>query len=217
MKKVILVMLAILCGREMHASRPCPEPETIDRLQELQRCVGSIKSIVTTNQTDNIIIESLSETIIADLSVVEQVLCSKIDNITIDTSGLDVQCSGIDELSVQLSEVEQLLCSKIEDVFSDIEDLSVQLSDVEQVLCSKIDNITIDTSGLDVQCSGIDELSVQLSETDAMLCSKIGMLDGEGSCLESVIDVPDDINNLDLSTIQLLKTILLNLYGCGMG
>ncbi len=150
-------MLAILCGREMHASRPCPEPETIDRLQELQRCVGSIKSIVTTNQTDNIIIESLSETIIADLSV------------------------------------------------------------VEQVLCSKIDNITIDTSGLDVQCSGIDELSVQLSETDAMLCSKIGMLDGEGSCLESVIDVPDDINNLDLSTIQLLKTILLNLYGCGMG
>jgi hypothetical protein len=184
MKRVVLFLI-ILMNASALKSRDCPDPQTIDRLQQLQRDVDTIKSKVCINQHNTIDIESSIEDISIQISEVESVLCSKIDNI--DVSTVDAVCSGIDELSVQLSLV-------------------------EQVLCSKIDNI--DVSTVDAVCSGIDELSVQLSITDASLCSKVGMLDDDGSCLDQMITVPQDIDNLELSTIALLKTILLELRGC---
>ncbi len=62
--------------------------------------------------------------------------------------------------------------------------------------------------------SKIDVIDDELSLHDEIINSKIGDLEDSGSCLETLIDVPTDINNLDLNVIELLKTILLELRGC---
>ena len=247
MKRLLLMGLGIISLSSLNVTCSCPDPQTIDRLQQIQRDIDTIKSKVCMNQTNIITTDSLIEDISLQLSEVESILCSKIENIDIST--IDVTCSGIEELSIQLSEVESVLCSKIENInvstidaacsgieelaaqlslveqvlcskienidvtCSGIEELSIQLSEVESVLCSKIENIDIST--IDVTCSGIEELSTQVSIDDAMLCSKIGNLDDIGSCLDATIMLPQDIDNLELSSIALLKTILLELRGCG--
>lgn len=82
-------------------------------------------------------------------------------------------------------------------------DISEQLSQIEASLSSQIDNISC------ASVSGIDGIEEQLSEIDAV----VGELDQAGTCLDSPINVPDDINDLNLTIIQLLKTILLELRG----
>lgn len=68
-----------------------------------------------------------------------------------------------------------------------------------------------------VQISGIGGI-ISAFDTIETCCeivnSKIGDLSGPGTCLPSIIDVPEDINNLNLTIIGLLKTILLELRGC---
>ena len=62
----------------------------------------------------------------------------------------------------------------------------------------------------------IQELVNNLNCSSSSSDSLIGNLDDVGSCLDSQIDVPDDINKLNLSVIALLKTILLDLRGCNI-
>lgn len=79
-------------------------------------------------------------------------------------------------------------------------------------LISQLERIEtlVNISGIAVLISNFDELDTCCARID----SKIGTLQGPGTCLDSLIDVPDDINNLNLTIIQLLKTILLELRGC---
>ncbi len=135
MKRILLLIFS-LCFMRPILGRIC-DAETIDRLQELQRCISTIKSNVQTTQI--IVIETEEE-----VSILGEVLCSKLDNINV---------------------------------------------------------------------SGLDEL---FSEQDIFICSKIGNFDDPGSCLDSQMDVPQDINDLNLNVIGLLKTILLELRGCNV-
>ena len=128
MKRILVVSLSLCCIPSLVARGGCPNPEINDRLQELQRCIDTIKVNVKSIQIE------------------------------------------VNELNTEI------------DVIATV--------------------------------SGIEELEEQISISDAMLCSKIGQLDDAGSCLETLIDVPDDVNNLDLNVIELLKTILLELRGC---
>lgn len=222
----------------------CPNPETIERLQELQRCISTIKSKVTSIQ---ITIDDLDvnvsgiDDLEAQISILGEVLCSKIENISVnvDISSVDVQVSGIEDLEIListndeliLSDIDaqgQILCSKIEDlsdmvstndelILSAIE--NIQISDVDvlisasdALICSKLENVEFTISVNDEAI--ISTIEDQASITDALVCSKVGNLDDAGSCLETLIDVPDGINNLDLNVIELLKTILLELRGC---
>ena len=177
--------------------------------------VISYFSLQAKNAEDSCAIRLTSEiaqAILDSVNIIKPKVCAiqeEIENLIVIA-----EVSGLDELVTQLSLVEENLCSKIENIMvtvevSGIEELSQQLSQVEVDLCSKIDNLVVTT-----EVSGIDELSLQLSETDASLCSKIGMLDADGSCLDSMITVPTDINNLQLSVVSLLKTLLLELRGC---
>jgi hypothetical protein len=175
MKRILSgVVFALFFAFALQAKSNCPNPETIQRLQELQRCIDSIKSNVT--------------------------------SIQININDLDVDVSGIDDLEVQISILGEVLCSKIDNI-----------------------SVTVDVSGIDVLASGIEDLESlvsvndeliistideQASASDALLCSKVGDLDDLGTCLETLIDVPDDIDNLNLNVIELLKTILLELRGC---
>ncbi len=113
-----------------------------------------------------------------------------------------VTVSGIEELSTQLSLVSETLCTKIEE-------LSDQVSLNDALILTSIDNIT-------VSVATTSELEELFSAQDILICSKIGGFDDEGSCLDSQIDIPQDIDNLNLNVIQLLKTILLELRGCNV-
>ena len=53
----------------------------------------------------------------------------------------------------------------------------------------------------------IESITEELSQV-------IGYVTDEGTCLPTLLDLPDDINSLNLNVIQLLKTILLELRGC---
>ena len=89
-------------------------------------------------------------------------------------------------------------------------DTSSQLDVIE----SLIEGISsTDTSSqLDRIESGVDSVA----ECCASSSDVLGNLTDIGSCLDSTIDVPDDINNLSLTVISLLKTILLDLRGCNI-
>ncbi len=93
-----------------------------------------------------------------------------------------------------------------------------------QSVPSKLQNISIDG------CTPITPPEVGGTETKQIrnktiiiqsmvedLTAKIGCPTDIGTCLPTLIDVPEDINNLDLNVIQLLKTILLQFYGCNEG
>ena len=175
MKRIISILsLLIIIMPGIAARGGCADPEVIQRLQELQRCIDTIKSKVTMIQIDiddiDVNVTGIDD-IIADISILQEVLCSKIENIsiTVQISSIDVQVSGIEDLEILISTNDALILSSID---------------------------------------------VHASDTDALICSKVGDLDDAGSCLETLIDVPDAINNLNLNVIELLKTILLELRGC---
>lgn len=275
-------MLSFLCFvQDLYSRSNClPNAEVNDRLQELQRCVGTIKVNIQTIINNEV-------TIIEDLSILQEVLCSKIDMIGTVTSECTVNfnpviqeisasdallCSKIESLENFISIDDQLILSAIENITippasgidvlisasdallcSKIESLEIFISIDDQLILSAIENITVppaQISGIDVlisasdalicskieslenfisiddqiiisavenitippvQVSGIEEL---ISASDVFICSKIGNFDDPGSCLDSMIDVPDGINNLNLNVIELLKTILLELRGC---
>lgn len=91
-----------------------------------------------------------------------------------------------------------------------ISQLDVIESIVENISVSSSDELIL--SQLDVVESGIDAVA----ECCASSSDVLGELTDIGSCLDSAIDVPDDINNLTLTVIALLKTILLDLRGCNI-
>lgn len=146
------------------------------------------------------------------------VLCSKID-------GIDLNITATVDLAPAIAatdSVGDVLCSKLEiimesqvDILNDLTDISTKADVILEKVCEDIPSqLDIIESKIDGQSSSFDSIIVQVSLVDADLCSKIGNLDEAGSCLETIIDVPDDINNLNLTIIQLLKTILLELRGC---
>ena len=238
----------------------CPNPETIDRLSELQQCVSIIKSKVCDIQEIVINIIDDEGSCVAEISQIGEILCSKIENLTViaEVSGLEelisasdvFLCSKIDEVEELISASDVLLCSKIENITVTVEVSGVEelISASDVFLCSKIDNIdvasgveelisasdvflcskienitvTVEISGVEelisasdvFLCSKIEDVQDSISETDVLICSKIGSFADDGSCLDSLIDVPQDINDLNLNVIQLLKTILLELRGC---
>ena len=205
--KRIVVLSILLCITPLLIAKKhcCPDREEFDRLQELQRCIDTIKSKVCKIQD---VVDGID---------------TEIDNLTVIAT-----CSGLDDLENDISILSETLCSKIEN----LEEVVIETASASDVfLCSKIENINVTAT-----CSGIEELEEQVSilgetlcskienleevviETgsvsDIFVCSKIGSFDDSGSCLDSQIDVPEDINDLDLNVIQLLKTILLELRGC---
>jgi hypothetical protein len=63
-----------------------------------------------------------------------------------------------------------------------------------------------------------DDLALIIKQTEAKACivdSKIGDLGDDGSCFGDLITVPEDINNLNINLIGMLKSIFLDLRGCG--
>lgn len=245
MKRLFFCMILFHTAYVIGSS--CNSPEVIDRLQELQRCIDTIKSKVSNFNCDN-------GSILDELSILGEILCSKIENIDINVniSSVDVQVSGIDGI---ISASDSLICSKLESIenlislddyliLSAIDNIVIPpaqvsgidelISESDSLICSKLESIeslisrddflilsaienisvTVNVSAADVQVSGIEEL---ISASDAFICSKIGNFDDEGTCLDSQIDVPTDVNDLNLNIIQLLKTILLELRGCGGG
>ena len=76
--------------------------------------------------------------------------------------------------------------------------------------CSIQQNDATILSQLTIIESIVDGIAV--SSNDAV----IGELTDIGSCLDSQIDVPDDINNLNETIVSLLKTILLEIRGCNI-
>lgn len=237
MKRIVnILFLLVFIVPSVVARSNCSDPETIQRLQELQRCIGTIKSKVTMIQNDVDDVSGIDE-LSEQISILGEVLCSKIENISVNVeiSSIDVQVSGIEDLENLISINDQILCSKIED-------LSEMVSTNDDLILSAIDNIQVaaTVSGVDelisasdvLLCSKIEDLSEMVSinddlilsaiddhdsSIDALVCSKVGDLDDFGTCLETLIDLPDDIDNLNLNVIELLKTILLELRGCNQG
>ena len=220
MKRIISILsLLIIIMPGIAARGGCADPEVIQRLQELQRCIDTIKSKVTMIQIDiddiDVNVTGIDD-IIADISILQEVLCSKIENIsiTVQISSIDVQVSGIEDLEILISTNDALILSAIENIqvtatVSGVDEL-ISASDV--LLCSKIEVLYDFISTNDALI--LSSIDAHASDTDALICSKVGDLDDAGSCLETLIDVPDAINNLNLNVIELLKTILLELRGC---
>jgi hypothetical protein len=138
---------------------------------------------------------------------------------TVILSQLDIIESLVESISVSTSD--ELVLSQLDIIESIIEGVSVccdangsQLDVIE----SKVDNISVSTSDelilsqLDVIESKVDVVG----ECCASSSDVLGEVVDIGSCLDSAIDVPDDINNLTLTVIALLKTILLDLRGCNI-
>ena len=189
--------------------------DILDRVNIIAPQVSSIYSIVSDMTDDE---SNLSEQISSEidelstqLSLVEEVLGSKIDILSI-SQGDSMLSSKIDDLSEQLSQVEDTICSKIDE-------LSEQVS-IGDSICeceSSIDALSDQVSqGIDLIAFKLDVNSSQISQAEVLETSLIGDLESEGSCLESLLDVPDDINNLQLNVVALLKTILLELRGCNV-
>ncbi len=99
------------------------------------------------------------------------------------------------------------LCSILDGVSVDLSTVLDAISASDVLLCSKIDNISFADVNLDAVLEAI-------SESDALTATLVGTLDETGTCLPTLIDVPEDIDNLEISSIRLLKTILLELRGC---
>ncbi len=165
---------------------------TVNEINEtLASCCANLSSQID-NITVNVSVSGLDQVITAIDSIVASCcaeLSSQIDNITVNVS-----VSGLDQIITRLDIIEGELLTCCEEINSRLD-----------IITSQIDNITVN-----VQISGLDQLTTCC---DA-LTSRIGNLSDLGTCLESLIDVPEDINNLNLTVIQLLKTILLELRGC---
>jgi hypothetical protein len=93
----------------------------------------------------------------------------------LDNIMVNVEISGIDAIETRIDEC----CN--------------YLSAQDAIIISILDNLVVEVSGLD-----------QILTCCEIIDSKIGDLDGPGTCLDSQIDVPEDINNLNLTVIQLL-------------
>ena len=90
-------------------------------------------------------------------------------------------------------------------------------SNCENKLLVKLLQDLIDNSNLILpRTTDIQEVVNNLSDCCASSSDAVGELTDIGSCLDSQIDVPDDINNLTITVIALLKTILLDLRGCNI-
>ncbi len=85
------------------------------------------------------------------------------------------------------------------------------------VIESIVEDIMVSSSdGLDSMIDVIESRVEGIAECCASSADVLGEVTDIGSCLDSMIDVPDDINNLTLTVIGLLKTILLDLRGCNI-
>lgn len=176
------------------------------------------------NTITNLVLQdiALSEQILVEISLLDVSLSSQIENINCSIG--DVIVTATVDLTPAINATQSVgtvLCSKIDA-------LSTMVSVNDKIIISLLDQLETTTCGScdltpainatqsvgTVLLSQIGSLSIQVSLGDAIINSKIGNLDQSGSCLESMIDVPQDINNLNLTIIQLLKTILLELRGC---
>ena len=179
------------------------------------------------------------------IATLQNILSSQIENIDINFTGTlvidntsvlvevsllgDTLCSKLEQLSQQTSQNDALILTAIDGIQCSVTDLGPVLLEIslsDAMLCSKLEQLSQQTSQNDaliltaidgIQCSVTDlgPLLLEISIGDAMLCSKIGTLDALGTCLDALIAVPQDINNLQLTIIALLKTILLELRACG--
>lgn len=105
-----------------------------------------------------------------------------------------------------------IILPKIISIQITIDQININLSTCCATIISQLDIIErlVQISGIAGIVSNFDELQTCCDTIN----SKIGDLNLPGTCLDSIIDVPEDINNLNLTIIQLLKTILLELRGC---
>ncbi len=164
-KKIVMGMsLFVVSSLLMGGQDSCIIRLTAQQVQEILDAINIIKPKITSIE---ITINEINEGVATCCAL----LSSKIDNIMVNVSGIDI--------------------------------IERELESCCALLGSKIDNIMVNVSGIDVVLTCCDTIN-----------SKIGNLNGNGTCLDSLIDVPEDINNLNLTVIQLLKTILLELRGC---
>ncbi len=169
----------------------CENPQLAGNVSEILGRVQKIQNQVNLIQTEVLPLGP-------QIATMQAILCSKIENIDFSFTGTLVIDNTL--VLVEVSLLGETLCSKLEQI-------SNQTSFNDALILTAIDGI---------QCSATDlgPILLEISLSDAMLCSKIGSLDAEGTCLDSFITVPQDVNNLNLTIIALLKTILLELRGC---
>lgn len=145
-------------------------------------------------------------------------LSSQIEHITVNVS-----VSGLDQIITVIDRIEGELETCCAQLNSKLDNISTTISINDRLILSDIDaccallNSKIDRIIINIQISSLDQVITHIDAV-ATCCdivnSKIGMLNDPGTCLDSLIDVPAGINNLNLTIIQLLKTILLELRGC---
>lgn len=185
-------------------------------IENLATCCDNLRSQID-NITVNVSVSGLDQVVTAVDSIVASccaALSSQIDHITVtvSVSGLDQVITRIDRVATCCDAVNSKL-----DILIRTESINDRLilSDLD-ACCSKLSSqiehitVTVSISGIDQLISRIDRVSTCCD----IVNSKIGTLNDPGTCLDSLIDVPAGINNLNLTIIQLLKTILLELRGC---
>ncbi len=170
MKRVVILLFSLCLTSLLMASKHCcPDPEEFDRLQELQRCIDTIKSKVCKIQ-----------------NAVERI-DTEIDNLTVVAT-----CSGLDDLELEVSILGEILCSKIED-------LDLDISILGGTLCSKIEDLDLDISILGgTLCSKIEDLDLDVSILGETLCSKLedieSSIDSITGCAPIVLSSADVVS-----------------------
>jgi hypothetical protein len=148
-------------------------------------------------------------------------LCIGLVGISYNSSAKNCENRLIVKLLENLLNNSNLILPKTTDIQERIGDCSLD----DTVIVSQLDIIESLVESISISTSDelvFSQLDVIESKVDVVgeCCASSSDVLGEvvdiGSCLDSAIDVPDDINNLTLTVIALLKTILLDLRGCNI-
>ena len=192
----------------------CGDPFLARLVQDVLNNTNIIKPKVTK-------IQEITNEINSELTQCCEGINSRLDNLTVSVNN-DTVLTRLDEIDTSLSQCCEELNSKLDnlnlsvnndEVLTRLDEIDTSLSQCCEELNSKLDNLNLSVNNDEV-LTRLDEIDTSLSQCCESLNSKVGDLDDSGSCLDSLIDVPTDINNLNLNVIELLKTILLELRGC---
>lgn len=205
----------------------------------IRRCVCLIKQQLTVicTKLDFIIeeIASCCEALSQDFSVVEVSIANAVASICecidlsnsaqselltsiIETTGASTAATACECIALSNSAQSELLTSIIETTGANTaatacECIALSNSAQSELLVSIIEqtNTNIAATVCDCVSSNVETVRADL----ASCCEKIGNLDDQGSCFDSQLeDIAAAINNANLTVIQWLKTIMLELRGC---
>lgn len=217
MKKYVMLCCAMFIGMFSNiCAKNCDNAMMLKFLQDILNNSNIIlpKTIDIQEKISNLTCNDA-----AVLSVLD-IIQSLVEDITISTSDVLV-LSRLDTIQSLIDDV--LTCcdangSQLDVIESKVDGISVSTSD--ELVLSQLDVIESKVDDIETCCatngSQLDVIESKLDDCCASTSEVIGTLTDIGSCLDSTIDVPTDINNLQLTIISLLKTILLDLRGCNI-